>query len=261
MTFTPQASYNAFKQAVELDDAQGIVALTQQGADVNAQDISGVTPVMLAVGKFKLKALSALLELQADPNIKDKPGNNAVILAVQAYKKNPDMLEMVLNAGGDPNTLKANDNPIITYFLNNFNQDGVGYLIDKGADVNSRNRREDPIVLAYALTDAWDNVWTLLQAGAKFDYKDERISWEVAFRSPHIVSPGSPIWPYKVKVWRFLQEHDMVVPYNVEALVDQQFYDYMDKHGYDSPTIEELEGEAYEAYAERVGLDKIRAKK
>ncbi len=255
MYFTRNAAEQALEQALNQDDALGIVSALAAGADVNTQGKAKVTPLMMAVAKFKKQAVRALLDAGADPNIRDMQNDNAFILAVQAYGKDPEMLEWILKAGGDPNTLRADDDPVITDFLSAFNKRGAQLLIQYGADVNVRDRSNDPIILSYATTQAWDNVWFLIQHGASVDYPNERSTWMKKFYSAHAVPPGSPIWPYKVKSWLYLKEQGITVPMDIMELIDQKYFTYLDKHNAEYPTTEELMGEGYEAYFERNGVD------
>jgi hypothetical protein len=255
MYFTRNAAEQALEQAINDDDADGINAALAAGADVNTQGKAQVTPLMMAVAKFKKQAVSALLEAGADPNIRDAQNDNAVILAVQAYGKDPKLLEWLLEAGGNPNTQRGNDNPIITNFLSAFNKRGAQLLIDHGANVDVRNRSGDPIIMSYARTQAWDNVWFLIQNEAHVDYPNERSTWMKAFQRAHTVPPGSPIWPYKMKSWLYLKEQGELVPSDIMALIDEDYFADLDKQGAEYPTAEELMGEGYEAYFERHGLE------
>ena len=255
MYFTQSQAERALEQAINSDNGEGVIAALTAGADVNTQGKAQVTPVMMAVGKLKKQALGALLENGADPNLRDVQGDNAVILAVQAYAKDPEILEWVLDAGGDPNTRRSNNNPIITNFLSAFNKKGAKLLIEYGADVDVRNRSGDPIIMSYAGTQAWDNVWFLIEMGASTHYPNERDTWREQFNLPHVVGPGSPIWPYKVKSWQYLKEQGYDVPQDIMELVDARFYANADEHGAEYPTAEELAGEGYDAYFKRNDLE------
>jgi hypothetical protein len=255
MYFTRNAAEQALEQAINNDDADGINAALAAGADVNTQGKAQVTPLMMAVAKFKKQAVSALLEAGADPNIRDAQNDNAVTLAVQAYGKDPELLEWLLEAGGNPNTLRADEDPIITDFFDTFNKRGAQLLINHGANVDVYNRTKEPIIMSYAGTQAWDNTWFLIQNGARVDYHNERTTWMENFSLAHVVPPGSPIWPYKVKAWLYLKEQGELVPSDIMALIDEEYFADLDKQGAEYPTAEELMGEGYEAYFERHGLE------
>ena len=56
-----------------------ITVLVQAGADVNATDASGVTPLMLAAaGNSNPEVITVLLSLGADPKAKDNSGKTAI---------------------------------------------------------------------------------------------------------------------------------------------------------------------------------------
>jgi hypothetical protein len=231
MYFTHNDAEVLLEQAINADDAAGISIAIEKGANPNTVGLHGVTPLLMAVGKIKPHATAELLLHGADPQIRDKEKDNPMTLAVQNYQKEPKLLQMLLNAGGDPNTLTADNNPIIKRFLSDYNFDAVRYLAGQGADINARTRSEDPLVLSYGLSEDWDAVLTLLELGADYDYPDERFSWMEIFSNPNRHAPDSPIWPYKVKVWKFLKERGMAVPDKIEDLVDQNYWDWLEEKG------------------------------
>jgi hypothetical protein len=59
--------------------------LIEFGADINAKDVIGSTPLMLATSSSNLEIVKLLLEVGVDINAKSKAGNNALMIA-SAYK-------------------------------------------------------------------------------------------------------------------------------------------------------------------------------
>lgn len=245
-------------RAIDANDSLAVQAALSAGADINLIKSLTTSPIIYAIARNKDTALKKLLEMGANPNITDKE-NNALSLAVETYKNNHQNLKLLLEYGGNPNTLSLSGEPNLAIFLNQYNHDGGELLISFGADINVRNRSGDPLILVYGLTDDWDNVWFLLEHGAKFDYPEERIKWQNAFNSPHIVSPHSPIWPYKVKVWQYLKKKEVTVPDHPEALVHYRYYAYLDEEGIKRPAIEELiDMDKYQDFRVRAGLEKLK---
>lgn len=62
---------------------EAIRCLLDAGAEINAQDKNGATPLHRAVRTRGAAAVKCLLDAGADPSLKNKPGSTAFHLAVQ----------------------------------------------------------------------------------------------------------------------------------------------------------------------------------
>jgi len=207
-----QGREEALEQAILQDNALAVAKLIEGGADPNARGRNEVTPVEFAVGNLKKHATTELLRHGADLNLKDVEGDNAVTLAVRAYNKEPDLLAIVLKSGGDPNTRQPDGDPVIAHFIHDHNLEAIRFMKAAGADIDARSRSGDPLIIEVGITEDWDVLWTLLDLGAKYDYPDEPMNLVKAFATPEVTPPDSPLWPYKVKVWKFLHERGLPLP-------------------------------------------------
>lgn len=73
--------------------------LLARGADLDARDAKGSTPLMLAVANRCLSAVLALLAAGADPNCADTAGSTALHLA--AAERSLELARVLLQAGAD----------------------------------------------------------------------------------------------------------------------------------------------------------------
>lgn len=200
------------QRAIDADDPAALQTAVQAGADVNAKGLYGGTPLEYAIVHFRKTAFGELLRLKADTALRDNDGDNAITVATRAYAKDPDYLLMALKAGGDPNTRRHDGDPIIIRFVNDLNLDAIRMMKQNGADINISDRGGDPIVVTAAISGHWDVVWCLLDLGAKFDFPERPFNMVNAFDNPKATPPDSPVFPDKVKCWKFLKAHGLKLP-------------------------------------------------
>lgn len=75
-------------------------ALMEKGAEINAQDADGQTPLIVAAATNQEELTSALLDLGADPNLKNAEGE---VPAVHAIANNhPNISKILLERGANP---------------------------------------------------------------------------------------------------------------------------------------------------------------
>ena len=84
--------------------------LLKRGADVNARDNFGNTPLLLATDAATARTL---LENKADPNLVNDDLNSALILAAQ--RGNEELLRLLLEAGADPNIVNDNGGTALSW--------------------------------------------------------------------------------------------------------------------------------------------------
>ncbi|HEX7021649.1 MAG TPA: ankyrin repeat domain-containing protein [Trueperaceae bacterium] len=85
----------------ETGGPQQLQAALRAGADVDARDARGWTPLMIAAARNTREAVSVLLAAGADPNARDRRGQTPLLLAV---RDNPDpaVMGLLIGAGADP---------------------------------------------------------------------------------------------------------------------------------------------------------------
>lgn len=113
-------------QAAKLGDLKALAALIDAGADINARDHRGYSPLMLAVYLGRFEVASYLSEMGADVNSTDFNGNS--ILMGACFKGYMTMVEMLLLNGANPTA--RNSTGMTAYdFAMTFGRNDVARLV------------------------------------------------------------------------------------------------------------------------------------
>jgi hypothetical protein len=99
------AAYAGLHAAAATGRSAEIAAQIKAGADVNARDGHGRTPLMVAVYRRDGAAARALLAEGADVNAQDHQSYDVITIA--AVLDDVDMLRLALGAGGDPKAVTS----------------------------------------------------------------------------------------------------------------------------------------------------------
>ena len=102
----PKASLppNALHQAAKAGNLKGLEEALAAGADVNARDDKGWTPLMYVVDKGYVLLVEPLLTAKADPDVRAPDGATALFMA--AAHGHSEIIEPLMKAGADP-TIKG----------------------------------------------------------------------------------------------------------------------------------------------------------
>ena len=122
-------------------NADVIKALINAGANVNATNNAGQTPLLVAARNRSLDVIKALIDAGADVNATDNAGKTPLHYA--ACCNNADVIKILINAGADVNA-KNNAGQIPLHIAANYrNLDAIKALICAGADANVKVKFKD----------------------------------------------------------------------------------------------------------------------
>lgn len=93
--------HNALVPLFEAVDIQAIARMIKEGADPNAQDDNGFSPLHFAAQESLPEAARLLLDAGADPNIKNAFGNTPLFRAGNT-ERGIQLIKMLLDASADP---------------------------------------------------------------------------------------------------------------------------------------------------------------
>ena len=127
----------ALAAAIRDADAQAVGKLIEAGADVNARDAEGNTPLILASFYAGPRCVELLLEKGADPNAANRSGVTALIRAATDYEKT----RLLVDAGAKVRVRTADlgNTPLILAARRAGNSRTVRLLLERGADATERD--------------------------------------------------------------------------------------------------------------------------
>mmetsp|Transcript_5544 Transcript_5544/g.13507 ORF Transcript_5544/g.13507 Transcript_5544/m.13507 type:complete len:331 (+) Transcript_5544:29-1021(+) len=146
--------------------------LLRLGADVNAKDANGQTPLFASVRERKLETVRMLLEAKASVDDQDRSGNSP--LAITACNGDLEAARLLLRASADPNHRNLTGQTILMYATMYGNFHAARQLILARANCVAVDVRGWTALLYAAYRGEAKTVLLLLQNGADVNHKD---SW------------------------------------------------------------------------------------
>ena len=146
-----------------------ITTLIEAGADVNAKNVVGATPLhAAALINRNPEVLRVLIEAGADVNAKNAVGETPLHTAAAAYNKNPEFLTLLIEAGADVNAKNVvGETPLTAAARYNAKPEVLTVLIEAGADVNAKdNTGGTPLYAANSRHKNTEVITLLIKAGA-----------------------------------------------------------------------------------------------
>ena len=152
--------------------------ILEEKPDLDEPSDNGKTVLHFAAEFRRLPELAQLLRLGADPNAVDNEGRTPIHLAVS---RDPDgqMTTLLLEAGADPNRAQRGDSQfraktLLHLAAETHNPVVVKHLLDGGADVNSRDGQGRTALHVAAERHHSKVVASLLDGGADVNIRDEQ---------------------------------------------------------------------------------------
>jgi ankyrin repeat protein len=149
--------------AAAYGSVQAVDLLLKAGADVNAKNALGYTPLMWSVTEPAKATL--LIEHGADVNAKSRTGRTALIIAAM-QNGSDSVVQMLLAKGADPLAVDTAQQSFLLAASKGFNPRQVRLAVQKGADVNSKDRLGMTALMNAAQAGDVDSVKFLLSKGA-----------------------------------------------------------------------------------------------
>ncbi len=157
--------------AIIADDLPRIKYLLDKGADVNARDPQGYTPLTNALRNKYQRVTKVLIERGADLELTDGNGRSPLLLSIE--KDDQESAGMLLDAGADPTVTNKKGLTALHVAVEFASPSLVEYLIERGLDLNSKNPAGyTPLMVAVA-KHAEKNTIALLKHGADVNARNK----------------------------------------------------------------------------------------
>ena len=166
-----EGGFTTLHFAAAIDDAAAVRVLIEAGADVDARNDAGFTPLMVAAEKkVDTGIVSGLIKAGADVDVRNDRGATALMAA--AGNENAAAVRTLIEAGADVDARSNSGTTALHHAARKNDTDIVAALIEAGADVDARNDAGyTALDYAAARGDAAD-VRALLQAAANESRND-----------------------------------------------------------------------------------------
>ncbi|QEK89980.1 ankyrin repeat domain-containing protein [Wolbachia endosymbiont of Chrysomya megacephala] len=142
-----------------------------KGADVNARDSRGNTPLHLAALADKLQVVEKLIEGGADVNAKNNHG--ATPLHWAALNQNVNIVEKLIEKGANVNEKNKYDNVPLHYAAGYGSLSVIEKLIEKGADINAKSSNGDTPLHLATKNSHLDVLEKLIKEGANVNERNK----------------------------------------------------------------------------------------
>jgi uncharacterized protein len=151
--------------AAENQDRYRVNRLIEQGADVDARQIDGMTALHWSVYHDDLEMTAAIVAAKADVALSNHYG--VTPLALACINGNAEIVKLLLSNGADASAKLAGGETALMTASRTGNVDVVKALLSHGADVSAKERKGQTAVMWGAAEGHADVVELLVNAGAK----------------------------------------------------------------------------------------------
>lgn len=174
---------------IKAGDRDAALELVRAGADVNAPQNDGTTPLHWAVYQVDEELTAALLRNEADPNVSNHFGWTPLMEAAKLAE--PQLVRLLLEAGADPNEDNQDGQTPLMLAARNGAVEVVELLVEHGADVNAEENWGGQTALMWAAAENHPEVAELLIAkGADVNRRARVFDWATQVTS-------EPRWQFR----------------------------------------------------------------
>lgn len=138
--------------------------LISKGADVNARNSEGQTPLILAATNNRIELCKILVNAGALVNVKDNNGISPLNKA--AEHTNVELVKYFFERGADVGDIHKNGYDYLWHAVSSNNPEMIDFLIEKGVDINEKDNAGISILMVAAMSNDIDMAKHLIIKGA-----------------------------------------------------------------------------------------------
>jgi ankyrin repeat protein len=162
----------SFIEAIKRDDTIAVKALIAAGADVNAKDKLGETPLHIAAVRGFQEITALLIAGGADVNARN--GRELTPLHAAAWGGYKETVALLITKGANINAKDENGVTSLHVSALSGSDETIALLINNDADINARNKNGMTPLHAAALTGQYEAVELLINNGADVKSKNNK---------------------------------------------------------------------------------------
>ena len=158
-------------RAAEIGQLMDVRYWIQAGADLNAKDDEGMTPLHYSAYYAHAEIVRALIEAGADMNPKYEGSSTPLHMSADVYDvvEVPEVIRALIEGGADVNAKTDEGTTPLHFSAKNENLEVVRYLINNGADVNAKTDGGETPLQMSAKNEDLETARVLIKAGSNFD--------------------------------------------------------------------------------------------
>jgi ankyrin repeat protein len=162
-------SGEAFYAAIRANDLPRLNGILTAGANVNAKDERGITPLMYTAWVGSVDAMKGLLDHAADPNLSNSSGSTALMLSSTEIAK----VRLLIDRGAKVNVASTRGRTaLFLAAMSDRSVDIARLLTSAGADVKVVDGMKMTVLHAAALGNDTETVRLLIDAGLDVNATD-----------------------------------------------------------------------------------------